>query len=62
MTIIVELSTGKKIELTPEEYEELVKRATVCVRTPMYQGWLPSPWPAVSTIGSYQTQTTGGTT
>lgn len=61
MTLIIELSTGKKIELTPEEYEELVKRETVYVRTPMYQGWLPSPWFELPPVVSYQHQTTGGT-
>lgn len=50
MTIIIELSTGKKLELTPEEYEELVKRETVCVRTPTYQGFLPYPWPDLPVV------------
>ena len=60
MTIKLKLSTGKEIELTQEEYDELVKEKEY-VHVP-YQGTCPAPWwnpgPYTYPIVNYEDRTT----
>lgn len=56
MKIIIKLSTGKKIELTPEEYEELTRKKEVGY-VPYYPVTPWIGWPPQVTYGPEYTIT-----